>query len=133
MVISGRLVGCAGVFVAALVAASSLPPDPAHAQDKKKGTGGPKHVFSGPPPEHPFDVILARPTDTTVTVSVLAYKPTEAYVTYGTDSGKLNAMTETRSLKPDTPAEFVLKGLAARQVLTDRDDSGRPGTRLVRR
>jgi predicted phosphodiesterase len=111
VVISGKWVGCAGVFVVALVAASSLPPDPAHAQDKKKGTGGPKHVFSGPPPEQPFDVILARPTDTAVTVSVLAYKPTEAYITYGTESGKLAEKTDTRSLKPGEPAEFVLKGL----------------------
>jgi hypothetical protein len=111
VVISGKLVGCAGVFVAALVAASSLPHASATAQDKKKGSGGPKHVFSGPPPEHPFDVILARPTDTSVTASVLAYKPTDAHITFGTESGKLTEKIDTRSLKPGEPAEFVLKGL----------------------
>lgn len=105
------IVACGGLLTAALTAASIFPPEAASAQVKQKGGGGPKHVFSCPPPEHPLDVILARPTDTTVTVSVLAYKPTEAYITYGTDSGALAEKTDTRSLKPDTPAEFILKGL----------------------
>ncbi len=106
-----KLVTCVGLFAAALVAASLAPLDSASAQDKKKGSGGPKHVFSCPPPDHPFDVILARPTDTAVTVSVLAYKPTEVYVVYGAESGTLTEKTDTRSLKPGEPAEFVLKGL----------------------
>ncbi|HEY1189165.1 MAG TPA: metallophosphoesterase family protein, partial [Gemmata sp.] len=102
---------CAGLLAAALVGSSVLPATPAPAQDKKKGAGGPKHVFSCPPPDHPFDVILARPTDTSVTVSVLTYKPTDAYITYGTESGKPAGKTDTRSLKPAEPAEFGLKGL----------------------
>ncbi|MFM8271832.1 MAG: metallophosphoesterase [Gemmata sp.] len=108
-----KLISCAGLFAAALVAVSAAPPELASGQDKKKGGGGPKHVFSCPPPDHPFDVILARPTDTSVTVSVLAYRPTDAYITFGTEAGKLTGRTDTRPLAPDAPAEFVLKGLKA--------------------
>jgi hypothetical protein len=109
--VTRKLIACAGLFAAALVAASALPHEAATAQDKKKGSGGPKHIFSCPPPDHPFDVILARPTDTSVTVSALAYKPTDAYITFGAESGKPAEKAETRSLKPGEPAEFVLKGL----------------------
>ncbi|MFO0877927.1 MAG: metallophosphoesterase [Gemmataceae bacterium] len=106
-----EFIGCAGLFVATLVAATTLPIDPALAQQKKKGGGGPKHVFSGPPPKHPFNVILARPTNHSMTVSVLAYQPTEAYLTYGAESGKFAEKSGVRSLKPGEPVEFVLKGL----------------------
>lgn len=76
-----------------------------------QGKGGPKHVFAGPAPKHPFDVILARPTDTSVTVSVLAYQDTTAFVSYGTATGKLTEKTAEQKLKADTPVEFVLKNL----------------------
>lgn len=104
-----RALGCAALFAAALAVVCAAAPEPAGAQDKKKG--GPKHAFSCPPPDHPFDVILARPTDRSVTVSVLAYAPTECYVTFGTEPGKHTGKTDTRALKPEAPAEFALTGL----------------------
>lgn len=97
--VCAALVVCAGPFASA------------RGQDKAKGGGGPKHVFAGPPPAHPFDVILARPTDRSVTVSVLAYKDTSAHISYGTESGKLDKLTDDRRLKADEPAEFVLTRL----------------------
>lgn len=84
---------------------------PAQAQKQPKDKGGPKHVFVGPPPSHPFDVILARPTDKSVTVSVLAYKEMTARITYGIVSGKLDKQADERDLKKDKPVEFVLTGL----------------------
>lgn len=85
---------------------------PAFAQKGGSG-GGPKHVFAGPAPKHPFDVILARPTDKSVTASVLAYQDSAAFISYGTEAGKLTEKTAEQKLKADSPVEFVLKGLTA--------------------
>lgn len=71
----------------------------------------PPHVFAGPAPAHPFDVILARPTDKSITVSVLAYKEADAYVTFGTEPGKYSGKTDVRLMTPREPVEFVLKNL----------------------
>lgn len=92
----------------------TLLPMGAWAQSQKqneKGGGGPKHLFAGPAPAHPFDVILARPTDKSVTVSVLAYRKMSAHITYGSTSGKLEKQTEDHDLKPSEPVEFVLNDL----------------------
>jgi predicted phosphodiesterase len=77
----------------------------ADAQKKSNEKGGQKHIFAGSAPDHPFDVILARPTDKSVTVSVLAYKELEGYISFGTSK------TETRTFKLDIPVEFVLNEL----------------------
>lgn len=104
------LVGCTGLFMMALVVLATVGVDPACGQDKKGG-GGPKHIFAGPAPAHSFDVILARPTDKAVTVSVLAYQKLTGRITYGTTTGKLDKTTPERELKKDEPVEFVLNAL----------------------
>lgn len=104
-----KMLGFGVLFASALVVLSALPVDKICGQDKKGG--GPKHVFTGPPPAHPFDVILARPTDKSMTVSVLAYKDLSARITYGTTAGKLDKSVEERQLKPNEPVEFVFAGL----------------------
>lgn len=106
-----RPIACA-LLVAGLVC-SAGDSFTAQAQKNQKGDkkGGPKHVFTGPPPAHLFDIILARPTDTSLTVSVLAYQDTTAYITHSTEPGKLTRKTAERALKKDEPAEFVLTWL----------------------
>jgi hypothetical protein len=53
-------------------------------QKKNKQEGaGQKHIFTGPAPEHPYDIILARPTSTSVTASILAYKEMKGFISYG--------------------------------------------------
>lgn len=104
-----KMLVCAVLFASALAVMSALPVDEVRGQDKKGG--GPKHVFTGPPPAHPFDVILARPTDQSVTISVLAYQNMTARVTYGTTAGKLDKSVEERQLTPNEPVDFVLAGL----------------------
>lgn len=105
-----KMLGCAGLFASAIVAMSAFSIDGVRGQDKKGG-GGPKHVFAGPPPAHPFDMILVRPTDKSVTASVLAYKDMTARITHGTAAGKLDKQTDDRQLKKGEPVEFVLTGL----------------------
>jgi hypothetical protein len=68
------------------------------------------HVFSGPAPAHPLDVILCRPTDTSITVSVLAYQDAEAYLEFGPANQPI-AKTEVRALQAKVPVEFVLANL----------------------
>lgn len=85
---------------------------PAQGQKKsEQGGGGPKHVFNCPAPTHSYDVILARPTNHSVTISLIAYQNMEAFLTYGASREKLNSKTDVRSLTPQEPAEFVVKGL----------------------
>ncbi|MEI6234136.1 MAG: metallophosphoesterase [Planctomycetota bacterium] len=83
----------------------------AHAGEPKNDGGRQKHIFMGPAPTHAFDIILARPTDTSITASVLAYDDMDAFISFGTDKEKLAAKTDVKSLKPETPTEFVLKDL----------------------
>ena len=87
----------------------------AHGQKKqmKQGGGGPKHVFTGPAPYHSFDVILARPTSNSITISVLAYEELQAWVQYGTEKDNLSAKTTPTKVVPDKPFEFVLKNLTS--------------------
>ncbi|MCE2804823.1 MAG: metallophosphoesterase [Gemmataceae bacterium] len=80
-------------------------------QGKGKGkgqgkTGGPKHEFAGPAPAHPVDLILSRPTDRSITASVMAYTDLEARIDFG--PGK----TAPRKLENDKPALFLLDNLA---------------------
>ena len=62
-------------------------------------------------PEHPVDLILGRPTNHSVTLSLLAYLPTEAYVTYGPQSDRLSRQSRAVTLKAGLPVEFVLEPL----------------------
>ncbi len=106
-----RMGSFGALAVAITAAAVALSGDPIHAEKRPGENGGPKHVFAGPAPDHPFDVILARPTDTSVTVSVLAFADGTAHVVYGTESGKLSHKTAEQRLKKGEPSEFVLTQL----------------------
>ena len=104
-----KILGYAGLFAWALVAVATLCVAAGLGQDKKGG--GPRHVFAGPAPVHPFDLILARPTANSVTASVLAYNEMEGYITYGTQKENLTVKTPVHPLPARTPVEFLLKGL----------------------
>ena len=64
-------------------------------------------------PAHPYDVILARPEKTTVTLSVLAYQDMEGYVAYGTKMGTYTTQMPMQPLKKGMPVEMLLGGLQA--------------------
>ena len=80
-------------------------------QEKAKGKQGPKHVFAGDAPQHDYDIILTRPTDRSITLSILGYKNGKAFVSYASDGHSEMKKTDVVDLKPEMPAEIVLIGL----------------------
>ncbi len=62
-------------------------------------------------PLHPLDVVLGRPTDHSVTVSVVAYQEGDGYVEFGPASGGTPVTTATRLFAAETGVEFVLDDL----------------------
>ena len=72
---------------------------------------GAEPVFYTEVPPHDLDVILARPADQSVTVSVLAYHDREGYVEYGTASSEYALGTKVTRWTAMTPSEVVLDGL----------------------
>ncbi len=60
-----------------------------------KGGGSGLGNYTVPPPannvpDHLYDVILGRPTDTSVTIRIAFHKEAEAHIEYGLESGKLS-------------------------------------------
>jgi hypothetical protein len=70
-----------------------------------------KSEFKTDVPEHSMDVILARPTKKSVTLSLLFYGSTKAYVAYGTEKDKLETRTKTVQFEKGKPQEVVLDSL----------------------
>ena len=68
-------------------------------------------TFKTEVPAASYDIILARPTQDSITVSLLAYQNLDGYLAYGTQSGKYPVQTTTRSFTKDQPVEIVLDGL----------------------
>jgi hypothetical protein len=60
-----------------------------------------------------FTEILGRPTDHSVTVSVLFNQKVDLYIEYGTVTGVYPVATETRNSVPGTPDRIVLQDLSA--------------------
>ena len=83
-------------------------------QGGQKGGHGPDQknpsTFYTDVPGHDFDIILGRPTRTSITASVLFYADVEAYIAIeGHDASK----TPVQQLKSGVPAEFTLTDLTA--------------------
>jgi len=66
------------------------------------------NTFNVTVPAHDYDLILARPEKTSVTLSVLAYRDMDGFVAYGIQPGICTNHTAIRQLKAGAPAEFVL-------------------------
>lgn len=62
-------------------------------------------------PAQPFDLILGRPSSSSVTVSVLCYEDTAGCIAYGTRKGNLASTTQTRPFRRGEPQELILSGL----------------------
>ena len=69
------------------------------------------NVFAQVAAEFDGDVILGRPTDTSMSVSVMSYSDQYLYVEYGDQRGDFDARTVTMQLSPEAPHVFELTGL----------------------
>jgi hypothetical protein len=64
-------------------------------------------------PAHPVDVILGRPTQGSITVSVLAYQDLEGFIEYGAFPEDYSSQTQLLTFSPDQPREVLIDGLQA--------------------
>ncbi|MBL0926734.1 MAG: metallophosphoesterase [Phycisphaerales bacterium] len=64
-----------------------------------------------PGPAAAFSQILGRPTQTSISLSLLSETAVEAFVEYRAAAGSSSAKTPTQRLAPGVPAEFELKDL----------------------
>ncbi|MEI6245763.1 MAG: metallophosphoesterase, partial [Acidobacteriota bacterium] len=96
----GFSTGVAAVFVLA-VAMLALP--------AAQGRGGGRR--GGAAAEMPLSTILGRPTDESITLSVLAPSALDAFVEYGTTTGAYNSKTTVASGPARVPFEITLTGL----------------------
>jgi len=62
-------------------------------------------------PDHAADVVLARPTPTSITVSLIVYREARVFVAYGTQEGDLPGKTEAVGVAPGSPQSIVIAGL----------------------
>jgi len=62
-------------------------------------------------PTHPVDVIIGRPTDTSIVLSVLCNSDSSAFVAYGTQAADLANRTEVKSFRKGAPEEVILEKL----------------------
>jgi len=84
-------------------------------------------------PAHALDVVLGRPGSTSLTVSVLAAKATDAAVAYrrAGAAAATELRTATRRLLPGTAGSFALTGLQPDAPYTYRVLYGSPGKALA--
>ena len=91
----------------ALAAADSEKSQGDHGHRNPAGT----NLFNVAVPAHDYDLILARPEKNSVTISVLACRDLEGFVTCGAPTAAGTNQTAVRRLKSGTPAEFILSPL----------------------
>jgi len=78
------------------------------------GTNDPNNsIFRTEVPDHPFDIILGRPTNNSVTASVLFYDSVNARIVYGAQSGRYTDETSLVPLKEGEPMQLQIGGLKA--------------------
>jgi len=100
----------------------------ATAQGRRKEGHGPTGVFRTDVPAHAFDVILGRPTDTAVTVSVLSTEAAEVTVRYSSERDKAPGETEPCMIEAGGVADIELNDLrpdtAYRYEVQTQQDAG---------
>ncbi len=109
------------------VTESSFNPTPAAKQTRApkaptSGQGGSdaSQSLSFEVPSHPIDMILGRPTDNSITVSVLTYQDAEGYIEYGPWPDNYSKQTSASALSANQPVEFRIDGLQANSAYTYR-------------
>jgi UDP-2,3-diacylglucosamine pyrophosphatase LpxH len=70
-------------------------------------------TFKNDIPAHLFDIIVSRPTDRSVLLSILSYDHLNGYVRYGTNKEDLNKISEKKVFGNDYAVSLELDGLMA--------------------
>lgn len=99
-------VGASLLLVTALTAQEPRPED--HRAQPREAA-----VFLTEVPAHPGSVVLARPTATTLTVSLLWHAGAEATLVWGPADAALPAKGRPVTLRPGEPTPVVMEGLKA--------------------
>jgi hypothetical protein len=71
-------------------------------------------------PAHPIDVILGRPTQNSITLSILAYQDFEGYVEYGQSPENYPSQTPLTAFQANQPVDVVVNALLANTAYTYR-------------
>ena len=83
----------------------------AQAGERAAEKRGPLHIARTDVPAHPVDIILARPTAQSVTVSILAHAALRGSIAYGTRPDALDRQAAALDLPAKEPVEFALAPL----------------------
>jgi hypothetical protein len=90
--------------------------------------GSATSTFNLAVPAHDYDLILTRPEKDSVTLSVLAYRDLEGYVSFGTETGAGIHQTAVRRFQSGEPAELVVSPLQADTLYHYQFHTRPPGT-----
>lgn len=104
----------AGVWLAAETGVLAGSGAPLPQRGSARGSGGQRSraaVLDVSVPDHAADVILARPTASSITLSVIVYRDTRALVAYGTREGTLSDRREAASFTASSPQSIVIDQL----------------------
>ena len=75
---------------------------------------GPSHAMPDFASDTAFDVVLGRPTDHAITLSLLSYEQnTNVTIKYGTESVDMVNRTQVIPLKKGQPTEYIMDGLSS--------------------
>jgi len=85
-------------------------------RDKKNQGGSRLGGYESPPPannvpQRDYDIVLGRPTDNSITVSVLLFSDANALISYGSSTKSLSTNTKPYKVKAGTPVEIEINGL----------------------
>ena len=87
----------------------------AAAQGRGKGGSGLGNYIVPPPannvPDHLYNIVLGRPTDSSITIRILFHQQTTVYIEYGLESGKLIHKTPETHIAAKFAYDFVLSPL----------------------
>jgi len=110
-----------------------------HIRGKAKNAGSghilkPKRqgAFHTNVPETLFDIILGRPTSSSITFSILVYENMEGYIAYGINSGEYQNKTEILQLRKNEPFESVITALRPNTKYYYRFFHRKPGSSEVK-
>ncbi len=92
------------------------------AQDKNQRSNDfgrmPTLAFKTQVPKHPYDLILGKPTDTTIELSALCYEDLTAWISYTKDQSTHTVTTAPITLKSQVPYSFKIDHLVANTTYT---------------